>query len=86
MYYVILKNAVFYHGKSHSVSFHYVAGYYTCSRYFMLYILDRVCTVFLSCVLKYMGLYHTSRYGGMTRVSTSSALHCIGRNTEDAEM
>ena len=63
MYYAILKNAVFYHGKSHSVSFHCVAGYYTCSRYCMLYILDRVCTVFLSCVLKYMGLYHTSRYG-----------------------
>ena len=25
----------------------------------ILYSLDRVCAVFLSCVLKYMGLYHT---------------------------
>ena len=52
---------------------------------YIIYILDRVFTVFLSCVLKYMGLYHFAVWG-MTRVSTSSALYCIGRNTEDAEM
>ena len=41
--------------------------------------------IFVMCIEIYGFIPHVAAWG-MTRVSTSSALYCIGRNTEDAEM
>ena len=82
----MLNYAVFYHVRSDSVSFHCCRKYYTSSRYCMFCILDRVCTVFSFMCIEIERFMPYFAVWGMTTVSTSFALYCIRRNTEDAEM